>query len=298
MLQLASLSKFSATHLVDSEADHTLCGRPCPQNPTKLQYSRSWRHDPERFPKGIETANCNPCRYKAGLRLTVQRCRTCWKMHSPSDPCPVNERLALPGQFKGYVDLVAHAYRARPADDGTLGNAYRALSRHVDKLFTRLQSKVRVVFQPSGGVNGDYRDAKDMTHKVKDSGILYIDSENNEHPVFDKALNLKFRAVHDYVTHIGGNHAFDARGEIGAYNRHAKLAPPQAKPALFTEVVGQASYYLTFGDFGPQKISTLYGFDYDVLGDVDPRLYARNFEGGQIPEKVQELLSQVAEVSR
>ena len=40
-------------------------------------------------------------------------------------------------------------------------------------------------------------------------------------------------------------------------------------PALFTEVVGQASYYLHRGNFPEQKIAFLPGFDYFNLGKVE-----------------------------
>ncbi|TXH18760.1 MAG: hypothetical protein E6R03_01650 [Hyphomicrobiaceae bacterium] len=217
-----------------------------------------------------------------------------------SKPAPkhLGERLTLPGQFKGYVELVAHAYKAAPKDDGSFRAAFPELKKHIEKLFDRVQGHVRVVFSENGGVNGDYEDAADMSDKVRRTGVLYIDSSHNDHPMFDKLTNLKFRAVHDYLAHIGGDHAFDARGEIAAYNRHVKLAPPSTKPILFTEVVGQASYYLTFGSFGPQKTSTLFGFDYDHLGRVDPKEYARNFRAGQVPAEVRGYLTQIAKADK
>jgi hypothetical protein len=58
-------------------------------------------------------------------------------------------------------------------------------------------------------------------------------------PYFSKEDNWIFRAVHDYYTHIiTKTEDFDLRGELRAYNTHAKLVPPDALPALFTEVVG------------------------------------------------------------
>ena len=43
-------------------------------------------------------------------------------------------------------------------------------------------------------------------------------------------------------------------------------------PALFTEVVGQASHFIHRGFFPEQKIAFLEGFDYVNIGVVDPTI--------------------------
>ena len=48
--------------------------------------------------------------------------------------------------------------------------------------------------------------------------------------------------------------------------------PEAAREALFTEVVGQASYFINYGEFPEQKITILEGFDKHNLGVVDPVL--------------------------
>jgi hypothetical protein len=46
--------------------------------------------------------------------------------------------------------------------------------------------------------------------------------------------------------------------------------PPASWPALFTEIVGQAStYFYQGGQFAEQKIALLDGFDYENIGMVD-----------------------------
>ena len=46
--------------------------------------------------------------------------------------------------------------------------------------------------------------------------------------------------------------------------------PPASWPALFTEIVGQAStYFYQGGQFAEQKIALLDGFDYENIGVVD-----------------------------
>lgn len=80
--------------------------------------------------------------------------------------------------------------------------------------------------------------------------------------------NLIFRAVHDYIIHIKNNTSFSGKDEIRSYNFHAKVAPKLALPALFTEVVGQACYYVHFGSFPIQKIAILEDFDLEQIGKV------------------------------
>jgi hypothetical protein len=63
---------------------------------------------------------------------------------------------------------------------------------------------------------------------------------------------------------------FSLKGEIQSYNTHLKTMPPEAWPALFTEIIGQAStYFYQGGKFGEQKIALLDGFDYENIGVVD-----------------------------
>lgn len=79
------------------------------------------------------------------------------------------------------------------------------------------------------------------------------------------AQSMPRRAVHDYFAHIARAVTFSLRGEIAAYNAHVKMAPPDAVPALFTEVVGQACTYYATNQFQEQKIALL-PFDYINVG--------------------------------
>ena len=51
-----------------------------------------------------------------------------------------------------------------------------------------------------------------------------------------------------------------------------KTVPPAAAGALFTEVIGQAAYFLEYGYFPEQKIAILPGFDFFNVGEVDPEI--------------------------
>lgn len=162
-----------------------------------------------------------------------------------------------------YARLVAEAYKRAPDFDPAALPSYRALAASIDNSLRKVRSKVDVRFvagQP-------YRlDDKHMASEVKRTGILYISTDFNEHPVFTPEENIKLRAIHDWFAHIGPSTGFSQRGELKAYNAQVKMIPRAAIPALFTEVVGQAMYATVFGEFPKQKIAILPGFDFINVG--------------------------------
>lgn len=113
-----------------------------------------------------------------------------------------------------------------------------------------------------------------LSQTVKDTGVLKIYKGSSEHPFFTEEENWVFRAVHDYYTHIIHGENFDLRGELRAYNTHAKLAPPMALPALYTEVVGQVCSAIVNGDFPVQKMSVVPGADYLEVGRLDDETFS------------------------
>jgi len=187
----------------------------------------------------------------------------------------LNEKLSLkpgPNGWDLYGELVTRAYEKAPKFDPSAVSSFEAMEPFTNKMFKRIQSKVKIQF-----VDDDpYSDDEHMRQEVKKSGILKIWKGGTEHPVFDRELNLKLRAVHDWMAHIQpsgfSGTGFDQKGEIQAYNAHIKTVPPKAVPALFTEVVGQASHFLNRGYFPEQKIAFLEGFDYFNIGKVDPKI--------------------------
>ena len=67
------------------------------------------------------------------------------------------------------------------------------------------------------------------------------------------------------------------------------MVPKDAVPAIFTEVVGQASIAVTSGSFpSKQKIAVLKGFDYYNVGKVDD-YEINNKEIEEIRKKYSEL---------
>lgn len=176
----------------------------------------------------------------------------------------IDEKLVL-SNYKDYAEIVAQSYIDAPDFDESMIPSYNALMESTKKLFKQLQSKLKVEFVDYN----PYESRDQMNDEVKKTGVLKILSLYNDHPLFSKEENLMFRAVHDYFTHIISNQNFDLRGELKAYNTHAKLVPPDALPALFTEVAGQACYAIVNGSFPKQKICKLNGFDYKNIGKID-----------------------------
>ena len=199
----------------------------------------------------------------------------------------LREKLMLK-DWGEYLNLVSNAYLKAPAYDPSVVSHWTALNKSNYVLFKRLLSKVNVVFTTNdkskvGSINiigrnfkieyiepsDEYQTQSEMKNSFQNTGILKISIDYSDQPIFSVADNIVFRTVHDYIVHILGNHDFGAKGEIASYNEHAKLAPNEAIPAIFTEVVGQAGVTLTTGRFPEQKIAILHGFDYINVGAVD-----------------------------
>lgn len=203
----------------------------------------------------------------------------------------LNEKLIL-SDYSNYVKLVSEAYLLADDFDSSVVHHWESLNRSNYVLFQRLISKVDVVFTTNdkdkvgriniGGrdfrieyirPNEEYKTQSEMKNSFKRTGILRISIDYSEHPFFTVKDNIVFRTVHDYIAHILGDYDFGAKGEIGCYNLHSKMAPKNAKPALFTEVVGQASVAVVHNIFPKQKIAVLKGFDFDNIGLVDNEEY-------------------------
>ena len=182
------------------------------------------------------------------------------------------ERLMLkpgPTGWDLYGELVARAYEQAPSYDPAAVASFEALEPFINKMFNQIQSRAKIEF-----VDEDpYPSEREMCIDAIQNGVLKIWRGGTEHPVFTPELNLKLRAVHDYMTHCQRGTNFTLQGEIASYNAHMKTVPPEAAGALFTEVVGQASHFIKRGFFPEQKIAILPGFNFDRVGEVDPNLW-------------------------
>ena len=180
------------------------------------------------------------------------------------------EKLMLkpgPNGWDLYGKLVSDAYQdAPPTDDAAVGH-WEELEEWIPKMFKRIMGVVEVQF-----VDEDpYENDEDLRSQVKETGVLKVWRGGTSHPVWSPENNLKFRAIHDWMAHIQpkGKPGFGMRGEIAAYNAHLHTVPESARPALFTEVIGQAAVFINTRKFPEQKIAIIPGFDFDNVGVVD-----------------------------
>ena len=188
----------------------------------------------------------------------------------------LDEKMVL-RDYKKYASIVSEAYQARPVKDSQVIDSYKALIKSNNKWYKRLKSKIDVKVVDNYNKIG-YKSAEDMKDRVEESGVMIIDERFAEHPVLSKKQTYIFRAVHDYIVHILGEKPFGLKGELQAYNLHAKLIPDKAKTAIFSEVVGQVSVEISTGNFpNPQKACKLFGFDYNKVGRVNWQEYQKNF---------------------
>ena len=186
----------------------------------------------------------------------------------------LTEKLMLkpgPNGWDLYGKLVAEAYKNAPPFEQKAASSFQALEPFINKMFNQIAG-------PRGRVSVEYVDEdpypseKEMCQDAMQNGVLKIWKGGTEHPIFNPVLNTKLRAVHDYMAHCQGKTSFGQQGEIAAFNRHMLTVPEAGREALFTEVVGQASYFLNYGHFPEQKIAILEGFDKHNLGVVDPEI--------------------------
>jgi hypothetical protein len=184
----------------------------------------------------------------------------------------ISEKLMLKpgaGGWDTYAQLVADAYLAAPVYEERAVGSFSAIVPFVEKMFNQMRSRVDVQFVDYH----PYETAQDLRDEVNQKGIMRIATIDAEHDVFDELTNAKFRAVHDYMSHIQAigsrGTEFTLRGELAAYNTHLKTIPDAGIPALFTEVVGQVCTFNVIGKFAEQKICLLDGFDYVNIGIVE-----------------------------
>jgi hypothetical protein len=202
----------------------------------------------------------------------------------------LEEKLVLKGEsWDKYIKIVAKAYKDAPDFEQSEVWRWDKLRDSNYVLWKRLLSKVDIIFVSNDVAykdntkdikilekdykieyleNQPYETAEEMKKDYIDNGVLKISIDYSVHPIFTVVDNIIFRTVHDFIVHILTDTDFSGYGEIKAYNSHAKLLPPDARPAAFTEVVGQASYFLTYGEFPKQKITILDGFDFLEVGKV------------------------------
>lgn len=194
--------------------------------------------------------------------------------------------------YQPYAKLVSDAYLARPLFEPEYAKSWKVLMQNLKVMYKRLQSHIKFEMTEED----PYSSMEEMREDVKGKGVLKIYTGESHHPIWTPEENCIFRAVHDALGHLAGykkgkGHRFDLRGEIGVYNRQLKVVSPDARDALFTELVGQVCAAIVTGKFQKQKICKLHGFDYLKVGLVDEAGYKNNFQVQ--PNKIAAFLNSV-----
>lgn len=142
-------------------------------------------------------------------------------------------------------------YRKAPVIDEMALPSFRLLASQIDGQYLDvLRTGLKVFF-----VNYDpYKGLEDMTKDIK-RGLLKISQLHNVHPLFTKEQNLRFRTIHDYA-HYSIQADFSLEGEYRTFLEQSRHCLASSVPALYTEVVLQASHMVYFGEFTIQKLFT------------------------------------------
>lgn len=205
--------------------------------------------------------------------------------------------------IEDYQILIYAAYVASPTSDMT--PYYDALKQSNMKLFKRMISKLDVNFTDDYD-NIGYKSANDMIARLDKEGVIHVDTRySDSHDYFTPEENVIFRAVHDYYTHIlrgkkfNQSYNFDLKGELQTYNTHSKLAPTQAIPALFSEVVCQVCFEVTTGAFpDPQKSAFIKGADFKNVGVISFKNNPANLSlgSGHYEDNFSDIETQLAQI--
>lgn len=192
------------------------------------------------------------------------------------------EKLALKGSYTGgaFQRLVAASYALAPLKDERAMPLYRLLADRIKRQHDFLSSK----FTLKSSQEDPYPSMKALTRNInqqKAAGVRKPEvkaySAPANHPALSNDENVLLRGVHDVMAHYFGQHPFSGRGEYGAYLRHLKTLPPKVAPILFTEIVGQTSYYKIYGNYTDQKAVFLSDFDYFNIGALAPESALNEF---------------------
>lgn len=166
---------------------------------------------------------------------------------------PDTSRTVMP---QGATQALGEAYGRRHADPV----AYRAMHDEVGRQFdflTKATSKGGMgvsaevtPHDPYGGGNPH----NIITDAAADASrghmsALATDTTGSGEQVLDRDTNDMFRVVHDYFGHLGAMRGIDRHGEEAAYQSHASMFSPAARPALANETRMQNSYLNSKGSF-------------------------------------------------
>lgn len=148
--------------------------------------------------------------------------------------------------------------------------SYDALKKEIRDQYLHLQA-AGVKMVPWKQEGQPYQNSQEMRHDVLTNTRLHYFPTNSGfgqgedtsgHPMLEQTglteqghplvYNDLFRAVHDYFGHAVHGHQFGPQGEMRAWEEHARMFSPAARPALTMETHGQNSW-VNFGPHNPQS---------------------------------------------
>jgi len=157
--------------------------------------------------------------------------------------------------------VIAAAYKQAPLFSSLAKPSWLALAAHSVENAARLRSLYAIT---ETAESQPYRSAAEMFSDLE-QGRMLVSNANSVHPLWTVAENVAFRITHDitghYAAHCNGAPVadFSWEGELAAAEWHTSTLPVGIiRDALFTEVVGQAAFFLVYGTFTDQKVAFLW----------------------------------------
>lgn len=160
---------------------------------------------------------------------------------------------------------IAAAYADAPSYDPTATPHFKAMAEETGRQFDFMTKPKR---------RGGMGISVDVTHEdpYANASGLFNDLQRNRHlsvlstaatgahPFFTNDQNDMFRAVHDTFGHAATGRGFDRHGEEAAFQSHAAMFSPEARPAMAAETRGQnaaLNYGPEPGTFQEQKVARI-----------------------------------------
>lgn len=156
------------------------------------------------------------------------------------------------------IALIHAAAQHAPNEPATKA-AYNALKSQVMSQYKDIQAR-GIKFDYSK--QDPYTSSKAMSDDVKNNHHLSVyDTPTGvaNHPLdamspVGKSYNTIFRGVHDVLGHADPGNQFGPKGELAAFQAHAKMFTDAALPALASETLAQNAW-VNYGPHNPQSLA-------------------------------------------
>lgn len=193
-----------------------------------MQYA--WNHQQEQ----------NPYHPNAGAQELAAAYCTALGFPPPQDTPYVNVIPAISKRIAAFYSNAPDAPK-----DPAVRAAWKALADEVEAQWAILPVDVEAF---GDGTFVPYKNSEAMMDDVQNNAHLWVYNGGDDHAIFTREQNFRFRAVHDFFGHCQHGFAFGPRGEENAWMEHSKMFSPLARAALTTETRGQNSW-VNFGPF-------------------------------------------------